>query len=93
MRIETGRYSNLKVEERTCLVCNSSDVENEEHFLFNCNFYSAERARFETELGCTFNELSIIEKFKTVFEHPYKLARFVKDATNKRKMKLYCTLE
>ncbi len=93
LHIETGRYSNLRIEDRTCLICNSNDVENEDHFLFNCNFYSTERDRLETEIGCSFNDLNTVDKFKTVFEHPYKLARFMKDATNKRKLKLYRTLE
>ena len=32
--IDTGRYRNLKVEERLCKVCDSQTVEREFHFVF-----------------------------------------------------------
>ena len=40
LHIETGRYRNLKVEERLCKVCNLKTVENELHFVFDCPTYS-----------------------------------------------------
>ena len=36
LRIETGQYSNLSVENRICLLHDSGHVENESHFLFQC---------------------------------------------------------
>ena len=50
LRIETGRYQlkkdpnaecfrKLKVEERTCLICNTGDIENEKNFLCKCCAY------------------------------------------------------
>lgn len=38
LRIETGRYNNMKVEHRICRLCNSA-VEDEEHFLNECKIY------------------------------------------------------
>ena len=43
LRIETGRYSNLKPEERKCLHCNTNAIEDEKHFLLECNQYNTER--------------------------------------------------
>ena len=40
LHIETGRYRNLKVEERLCKVCDLKTVENELHFVFDCPTYS-----------------------------------------------------
>ena len=40
LHIETGRYRNLKVEERLCKVCDLQTVENELHFVFDCPAYS-----------------------------------------------------
>ncbi len=40
LHLETGRFRNKKVEERTCLICDSQDVENEEHFICVCTKYS-----------------------------------------------------
>ncbi len=89
LRIETGRYNNLGVNQRTCLVCNTNDIEDEHHFLFDCNFYSAERSVFETHLNCTFSNMSVEDKFMVAFEHPFVLARYIKIAFTKRKEKLY----
>ena len=34
LRVETGRYSGLKVHERVCHICNTTETEDEIHFLF-----------------------------------------------------------
>ena len=39
LRIETGRYQGLQLEERICVVCGSGEVESECHFLFHCILY------------------------------------------------------
>ena len=36
LEIELGRFLNVKVEERTCKVCNLERIEDECHFLFFC---------------------------------------------------------
>jgi hypothetical protein len=38
---ETGRYSRppVPVDDRLCVYCNSGRVENEKHFLMECNLY------------------------------------------------------
>ncbi len=39
LQLEVGRWINKAIEERICLICNNGTVEDEEHFLFHCNFY------------------------------------------------------
>jgi len=41
--IETGRFINLAVEDRTCNLCPSKEVEDETHFLTSCSAYTQER--------------------------------------------------
>ncbi len=41
--IETGRFRNLKVEERVSQVCNNGDVEYKFHFVCICNAYTTWR--------------------------------------------------
>ncbi len=43
LHIETGKYRNVKVEERVCHVCKNGDVENEFHFILICNAYTTLR--------------------------------------------------
>ncbi len=75
--------------ERICLLCQQNCVEDEAHFLFECDLYTAERNQFETDINTNFNVLSMENKFQTAFEHPFRLGRFIKIAMNKRKAMLY----
>jgi hypothetical protein len=44
--IEIGRHRNIPRNERKCIVCNSSDIEDEYHFVLICTFYRDLRARY-----------------------------------------------
>ena len=70
LRIETGRYSRPRLHEeaRTCLVCNNQEIENEAHFLFNCQTYQAERLAWTQKLTVpdNFLNLPVIEKLDLV---------------------------
>jgi hypothetical protein len=46
LKIETGRFTNIPIEFRLCLLCNSNSVEDEEHFLFHCSLYDHIRQAF-----------------------------------------------
>ena len=39
LRIETGRFSGHKPEERVCQLCGSGDIEDEKHFILSCDTY------------------------------------------------------
>ena len=43
LHIETGRFSQTKLEDRTCIICKDGNIEDEFHFLCICNEYSDER--------------------------------------------------
>ncbi len=40
LHIETGRFRNMKLEERLCCICNTNVIEYEQHFAYVCNEYS-----------------------------------------------------
>ena len=46
LQIETGRFQNIPLEYRLCLLCNSNNVETETHFLFECECYNDLRQQF-----------------------------------------------
>ena len=60
---ETGRHKKTKVppEQRFCTFC-SNLVENEFHFLLECNLYNQERNDFFNSVP-SINDLTIGEKF------------------------------
>lgn len=51
LHIETGRWYNVKEEDRTCKVCNNNQVESEMHFLFLCSKYDTPRNRLIEEVS------------------------------------------
>ena len=55
LEIELGRFINKKVEERICKLCDN-DVEDEKHFLFECQLYQQDRDIFFTALNIDSNE-------------------------------------
>ncbi len=62
------------IEERLCLICNNGTVEDEEHFLFYCNFYYGERQGFYDYMNnniLNFNNLLIEQKLQTVMTKEY----------------------
>ena len=73
LQIEMGRYSRPKtpLENRTCKLCNSSDVEDEKHFLLFCPFYQNERALLYNELKAftIFDQLSREDKFLFIINY------------------------
>ena len=44
--IEKGRYEGKKLERRTCPICKTNEVEDEIHFVINCNGYTTKRTYF-----------------------------------------------
>ena len=51
--IERGRYQidQLPRENKLCPLCNSNQVEDEIHFLFQCNKYSVQRQVFSNQIN------------------------------------------
>ena len=39
LHVETGRFRNLPLEQRLCVLCDKSEVEDEYHFLCQCAVY------------------------------------------------------
>jgi len=91
LNIETGRFSNTKLEERICKICNSGNIENEYHFLFHCAYFNDERATFINDTNL--HELPNPEdsaKLSHLFENQVrKLAKYVCKIFKKRQDQLY----
>ncbi len=64
MRIERGRYERPKLdaEQRMCLICNSGENEDEEHFLIHCNVYDNERLILLPSCSNIINNIHNIDK-------------------------------
>ena len=53
LRIETGRYGTKYIPEceRTCIFCNSGEIESEYHFIFDCVLYETYRKELFTAMS------------------------------------------
>ena len=70
LNIETGRFTRPKtpVENRVCTMCSSNSVEDETHFLVDCEFYSDLRFKlFKTALEINSDFLMLTSKEKLSF--------------------------
>ena len=50
LRIERGRYLNIKPEERICEHCNLNAIEDEKHFVLECPLYDNLRKKLLSEI-------------------------------------------
>ena len=91
LRVETGRYINLKVDERICEQCDLGTVEDELHFLFHCKLYEEEREYFYRDLD-EYNILHMTDVNKLQYcceEKPRALAKYISKIFEKRKTTQY----
>ena len=88
LNIETGRYFRKLLNERLCLLCNESAIEDEYHFMLSCPVYNVERVNL-CKLIPNFNQLIPDEQLCLLMNLKSKyLANFIESIWNKRK-KLY----
>ena len=72
LHIEKGRHQKpkLPLEQRLCVYCNLSEVEDEQHFILRCTLYDDIRQTFfmlcNNKLNCNFMHLNVHEKFRIV---------------------------
>ena len=71
-------------------MCDSGQVENELHFLLECQFYNELRNQLLSGLNATVLNLNNSEKLKLLLsEYPRKTARCLVQSLAKRKNHLY----
>ena len=71
LKIETGRYVNLDVNERVCFHCNNI-IEDEEHVLLHCPLYDDLRQTlflYVTDAIPNFLTMPILDKLCILFNH------------------------
>ena len=95
LRIETGRYRGEKEQERICVLCNKCEIENEKHFLLECDMYNEERQLlFQQVNECIqdFDNLNISDKLTVLMTSMIrKTSKYICRAFEKRRQTLYLT--
>ena len=91
--VETGRYINLKFDDRICKQCNDNVTEDEMHFIFECSLYQVERNNFLRVIRENEPETREMEKIDILLfcfqTQVRKLARYVQEIFEKRQQNMY----
>ena len=74
LEIETGRYTKPKtpLTDRLCKYCNSSAIEDETHFLLDCDLYTDIRSTLFEKALCleeNFHNLETDDKLRLIMQH------------------------
>ena len=75
LRIETGRHDNTPREERHCRICDTNNIEDEDHFIMKCSAYD----QIRQESGIIFQNYPNAEALFHL-EEPLKVAEFLRRA-------------
>ena len=87
LQIELGRFSQTKLEERLCKICNNECVEDELHFALFCPMYMTARKECFESVEITF--VNNYEILKCLMErYPRKFAKYLCKIWKIRKTKL-----
>ena len=94
LEIETGRWNKTPREERICKQCILNKIEDEKHFLFECQMYINERQELyntiETKININPSQIcDYKDRLVTIFNSENlgtlnALGKFVKNAMQKR---------
>ena len=77
LEIEKGRQLSIPTNERLCKICNSGNIEDEQHFLFSCHKYSFVRDQYKIKLS------NILNRDITTFNN-----NFLKECLNSNSYKV-----
>ena len=93
LQVEIGRYRNLELSTRICILCNDNEVEDEYHFLCICSFYSHLRNDmylYANALYDGFDNLDDLDKFVFLMSNcQLSVIKFIEKAMYIRKQYLY----
>lgn len=93
IKIETGRFNNLTAENRICEMCSLNVVEDECHFLFNCERYDDMRNHWIDSIRTQchdFDYMEIENQLSYLFDNLVRTtAKYVIKCFNLRKSIIY----
>ncbi len=72
IRLETGRYEHLNIDERVCPTCNT-EVESEEHVLTRCHTYidfRNELYNYANDINADFSNMNDCDKMCFILANP-----------------------
>ena len=90
LEIEVGRYAKIDREHRICKLC-SNGIEDELHFLFECNCLKEHCQKLYNKLPQLLHHADPIGKLKTLCKMPYTFGNYIKTIWSERERLLNVT--
>ena len=93
LSIETGRFRGIPKNERCCLICNNNSIEDEIHFLFQCQGYNDIRTDWFKSINMNVtqltNDINFKDALKQIFKYPRQTSKYIVNAMDIRRSFLY----
>jgi hypothetical protein len=95
LKIETGRYTNTKIQDRLCDACDARELEDEFHFLIQCPLYAEEREVLYENAKLFYEDFDLIEndvKMTILLSDEdlcWSTAKYLSSAYQRRNLTLY----
>ena len=86
LQVETRRFTGLPRNMRQCCVCNSGEVEDELHFLFECTGYQITRQELYDKLPELLNHSDLSIRLHLLLSAPYIASNFVNKLWQERNL-------
>ena len=64
--METGRHNKQDIASRTCPMCQTNEIEDEQHFILNCKMFTDERKSILAHFKIWPPDLTDAEKFLNI---------------------------
>ena len=91
LKIETGRFTRVELENRLCIYCNQEKIESEIHFILECDCYVRQRETLFEINNINCHNLDDNAKVKMLFDlFPRQLAKFCIQCFDIRQELSYC---
>ena len=98
LKVETGRFTGMPLENRLCEFCDRGEIEDEMHFILFCDLYEEPRVYLFNNFSLTFgldpHSFMNGQFFELMFSTEKTiraLAKFIKESFMLRKQRLYST--
>ncbi len=97
MRVETGRFKRIDKKNRTCIICNSKEIEDELHSMMECTEYRSFRKEYLYPILLELNnehKLNAREQFVHILtttncDFIVNIAKFIQQAMVKRNSRVF----
>ena len=93
INVEIGRYRQIPLDERKCMLCHNENIEDEHHMLFICPAYDGIRKTWLKDIDYSIvqktNSIGMRNVYKSIFINARQTAKYIIHSMELRKANLF----